>query len=118
LLSPEGQDRYSPDQETEKSRIAVSPKLAFIEAGIQVSPVIMSCPSIPLPKSLCSTLFAAVYKRPSEGGLEGFLLFCLWLFGLESFSDLSFLGLWLDSFALGFLVWESFKKGKVWLKRG
>jgi hypothetical protein len=45
-----------------KNRTAESPKFAFREAGTQVSPVTMPCPS-------CSTLFAAVYKRPTEGGL-------------------------------------------------
>jgi hypothetical protein len=71
----------------------VSPKLAFREAGTQVSLVTMSCP-----KCLCSTLFATVYKRllkKSLGllvfafgfALEGFLGcgFCFELFGVGSF---------------------------------
>jgi hypothetical protein len=72
-----------------------------------------------------SALFDAVYKRPAEGMLQDF---CFLPLALEGFLSLGFLGLWLDSFALGFLVWEAFGrkriakgkllKGKVWLKRG
>jgi hypothetical protein len=35
-----------------------------------------------LPKSLCSTLFAAGYRRPAEGGLEAF---CFYFGGFLSF---------------------------------
>jgi hypothetical protein len=45
---------------------------------MQVSPVKI----MPFPESLCSTLFAAVYKSPTEGGLEVFFAFCLGLFAL------------------------------------
>jgi hypothetical protein len=62
LHLPVGLDQHSPGNETEK-------------AGTQVSPVTMS------PRSLCTTLFAAVYKRPTEGGLGAFA-FCLGLFVL------------------------------------
>jgi hypothetical protein len=56
---------------------------------------------MPLSENCCSTLFAAVYKRPQkEGG--GLLLFALGFY----------FGLWLDSFALGFLVWEAFGREK------
>jgi hypothetical protein len=34
------------------------------------------------------------------------------VFGLEGFLGLGVLGLWLDSFALGFLVWEAFVRKK------
>jgi hypothetical protein len=49
-----------------------------------------SCYNVkPFPKSLCSTLFAIVCKRPTEGGPEafGFCLLELYfgLFGVESF---------------------------------
>jgi hypothetical protein len=68
-----------------KSRTAASPKLVFRETETQVT-----CYNVtPLPKSLCSTLFAAVYKAPpcllvfaavykraAVGGLEAFA-FCL-----------------------------------------
>jgi hypothetical protein len=83
---------------------------------MQVSPVTMSRPS-PLPES-CSTLFAAIYKSPTEGGRGGF---CLGFFGL-------WLLLWevgLLPFVLGFLVWKLLEgkritkgkllKGKEWL---
>jgi hypothetical protein len=33
-------------------------------------------------------------------------------FGLKGFLGLGFLGIWLDSFALGFLVWEAFGREK------
>jgi hypothetical protein len=59
LLLPVAQDRHSPSHETEKSRTAAPPKLAFREAGMQVSSVTMSCP---LPESL----FDPVYKSPAE----------------------------------------------------
>jgi hypothetical protein len=32
--------------------------------------------------------------------------------GMEGFLGLGFLGLWLDSFALDFLVWEAFGREK------
>jgi hypothetical protein len=79
-----------------KSRTVASPKLVVqrsLNAGF-------SCYNVtPLPESLCSNLFAAVFKRPSEGGLRAFA------FGF-------YFGLWLDSFALGFLVWVAFGKEK------
>jgi hypothetical protein len=80
------------------------------------------------------TLFATVYKRPAEGGL-GLLLFAFG-FCFGRLFRLGFGGPWLDSFVLGFLVWETFGgekkriteekrtakgkllKGKEWLKRG
>jgi hypothetical protein len=65
----------------QKNLRAASPKFMFREAGF-------SCYNVtPLPESLCSTLFAAVYKRTPEGG-KGALswLFCFggffWVFGL------------------------------------
>jgi hypothetical protein len=60
----------------------------------------------PLPESLCFTLFAAVYKRPPEGGLGAFCF-------LPLASILGFglcFSLW--AFALGFLVWEAFGREK------
>jgi hypothetical protein len=65
-----------------------------------------------LPKTLCSTPFAAV-KRPTEGGLSFFFFRFLPLpFALEGFWGLCFLGFWLDSFALGFSVWEALGRDK------
>jgi hypothetical protein len=54
-----------------------------------------------------------VYKRPTEGGLGAFCFLPL-AFALEGSLGLRFLGLelWLDSFALGFLVWEAFGREK------
>jgi hypothetical protein len=86
---------------------------------------------MPLPKSLCSTLVAAVYKRPAEGGLEAFC-FLPWGFGGLGFWDFGL------GFGLIFLLWAfwcgkllkgnritegkriakgKLLKGKVWLKR-
>jgi hypothetical protein len=89
----------------------------FREAGMQVSPVKMSRPS-PRTKSLCSTLFTAVYKRllkEEEGLLPlaftwGCCLFLGFGFGL-GFSTLGFL---VGSFWKG----KELLKGKEWLKRG
>jgi hypothetical protein len=70
---------------------------AFREAGMQVSPVTMSCPSPKASAPLCLPLFI---KGPLKEE-EGLLLFAFgfWFGGL--------FGLWLDFFALGFLVWEA-----------
>jgi hypothetical protein len=78
------------------SRTALSSKLfVFREAGTQVSPVTMSRPSLRASAPPCLLLFI---KEPLK-------------------EDLSFFGgLWLDSFDLGFLVWEGFWKGKELLK--
>jgi hypothetical protein len=54
---------------------------------------------MPLPESLCSTLFATVYKRPLEGGLRAFA-FCLLGF---YFGDLLF-GAFLWAFWCGKLL--------------
>jgi hypothetical protein len=59
------------------------------------------------PQSLCSTLFAAVYKRPTERGLEA-LASCLWL--------LLWALVWV--FHLGLFGVGCFWKGKEWLKTG
>jgi hypothetical protein len=61
-----------------------------------------------LPMSLCSSLFAAVYKRPTEGLKEG-VRFLLFAFG---FCFEGFFGLCLLAFALGFFVWEVFVREK------
>jgi hypothetical protein len=87
----------------------VSPKLVFRKAERQVSPVTISPPS---PESLYSTQFAAVYKRPTEGGLGAFCFSPL-AFGLEGFLVFGFWGLWLYSFVLGFLVWEAFGRERI-----
>jgi hypothetical protein len=110
LLSSVGQDRHSPCHETEKSRTAASPKLAFREAGTQVSPVKMSRPSLRASAPPCLPLF--IKGRLKEGVL--IFAFCLLplVFGLEGLLGLGVLGLWLDSFALGFLVWEAFVRKK------
>jgi hypothetical protein len=42
---------------------------------------------------------------------EGLFAFCLWLLIWRALG-LGFWGLWLDSFALGFLVWEAFGREK------
>jgi hypothetical protein len=84
----------------------VFPKLVFREAGMQVSPVAMSRPSLRASAPPCLLL-------STEEGLEAFAFcqglfaFCLWLFALEGFFGFWF-GLWLCSFALDFLVWEAF----------
>jgi hypothetical protein len=69
----------------------------FREAGMQVPPVIMSCPSL---SPVCC------HKRPlkEEEGLLTFLAFVFW------------------DFTLGFLVWEAFGRKRIiegkMLKRG
>jgi tellurite resistance protein TehA-like permease len=79
----------------------------FGEAGTQVSPVIVSRPSLWL------HLFAAV-KDP-EGGRGAFAFGALlWAFGLFAFC---FVGLfafeyWEEDFTLGLLVWEAFGREK------
>jgi fatty acid desaturase len=60
-----------------------------------------SCYNVtPLQESLCSTLFAAVYKRPSEVGL-----------GTFSFA----LGFWTFCLAFGFLPLSIGKKFLLWV---
>jgi hypothetical protein len=54
-------------------------------------------------------LLHLVCHWPAEGGLQAF---CFLPLALEGFGGLSFLRLWLDSFALGFLVWEAFEREK------
>jgi hypothetical protein len=65
---------------------------------------------MPLPEILCSTLFAAIYKRPTEGGGRETLAFCLWLvlWALEGFLDFGF--------CFGLFGVGSFWKGKELLK--
>jgi hypothetical protein len=78
-----------------------------------------------LPESLCSTLFAAVYKRPLEEGM-GFFAFCLWLllWDLEGFFGFG-LGFCCGKLLEGKRISEGKRiakgkllKEKVWLKRG
>jgi hypothetical protein len=66
---------------------------------------------MPLPESLCSTLFATVYERSTEGGLGAFAFCLLGLyFGLSDF----LLGFWL--FALGgFLPLNIGKRLLLWV---
>jgi hypothetical protein len=69
-----------------------------------------SCYNVtPLPKSLCSTLFVCIYKRPLKEGWELFV-FCLGLFGL------GFLGALALFFCFGLFSVRSFWKGKELLK--
>jgi hypothetical protein len=74
------------------------------------------------PQSLCSTLFAAVYKRPTEGG-RGAFAFAFWGFTLGFWAFFAwlrafcFVGLfafeyWEEAFTLGLLVWEAFGREK------
>jgi hypothetical protein len=80
----------------------------FREAGIQVCIITISRPS---QENLCSTLFAAVYKRP-EGGLFAFCFLSL-TFTLEGFLGYGFwLLLW--AFWCGkFLEGKRITKGKL-----
>jgi hypothetical protein len=79
------------------------------------------------PQSLCSTLFASVYKRPTEGGLGGFFAFAFDVY----FGLWRVLGLWLLLWAFwcgkllegkriteGKRIAGKLLKGKEWLKRG
>jgi uncharacterized membrane protein len=75
LLLPVGQDRHSPGCETEKSRTAVSPKLAFRKAGMQVFPVAMSCLFRRASAPPCLLMFI---KGPLKEDWRLFA-FCLWL---------------------------------------
>jgi hypothetical protein len=87
LLLPVDRDRHSPTRNRERQNSCVS-KAVFREAGVQVSPVAMSHPSLWLHLVCC-------YKRPlkEEEGLFAFS-FCLW------------------GFTLGFLMWEAFGRAK------
>jgi hypothetical protein len=68
-----------------------------------------SCYNVmPLPRASAPPCLPLFIKGPLKGGL-GTFAFCLWLFALEGF--LGF-GLWLGTFALGFLVWEVFGREK------
>jgi hypothetical protein len=79
---------------------------------------------MPLPENCCSTLFASVYKRPTEGGL-GALVFAFWVFTLGfwafrlfawlltfCFGGLFAFEYWEEAFTLGLLVWEAFESEK------
>jgi hypothetical protein len=86
-----------------------------------------------LPKSLCSTLFDAVYKRPLKEGLR-FFAFCLWLLLLRAFWAWVFWGSGLIILRWAFgcgkilegkritegkrIAKGKLLKGKEWLKRG
>jgi hypothetical protein len=82
----------------------------FREAGMQVSPVTMSCPSLWLHPVCCC-------KRPLKGekGLLPFVAL-LWDIGLFAwFLAFCFGGdfifeYWEEDFTLGLLVWEAFGK--------
>jgi hypothetical protein len=63
-----------------------------------------------LPKSLCSTLFAAGYKRPTEGGLVAFA-FAFWGFTFGFLLWVAF-EYWEETFTLGLFVWEAFGREK------
>jgi hypothetical protein len=111
LLLPVGRDRHSTGLKTEKSRTAASPKFAFRETGRQFSPVTMShC------KSLCSILFATVYKRPTEGGLKALCFLPLaWVFHFR----LLLWAFWGEKLLEGKRTAKGkLLKGKEWLKRG
>jgi hypothetical protein len=81
-----------------KCKTAASKLFTFREAGMQVSPVTMSHPSL----NCCSTLFTTGYKRLTEGGCQAFLLgrfafaLRLLLFGflMGKAFDLRLLGFW------------------------
>jgi hypothetical protein len=78
------------------------------EAGRQVSPVVMSRPSL---RAYCSTLFTTGYKRLTEGGCGGaftFWFFEVLAFGFSGFLAFGFSGFW----TFGFLLWEAFGKEK------
>jgi hypothetical protein len=97
------QDWHIPGHRRGKCRTAACKLFRFREAGMQVSPVIMSHP-----KNRCSTLFTTGYKRFTEGGHQAF--------------GLRLLVFALGLFALGFLMWEAFgrertSEGKILLKR-
>jgi hypothetical protein len=79
------------------------------------------------PKSLCSTLFAAIYKRP-EGGLETSLALvwrAFWAWVFEGFGlILSLWAFWCGKLLEGERITEGERipkgkllKGKIWLKR-
>jgi hypothetical protein len=106
LLSSVGQDKHSPGHETEK---AEQLRLLSLRSKKQERWfLLLQCHA--LPESLCSTLFATVYKSPAEGGFQAFCFFALGFWGL-GFGGF-WIGLWLDSFALGFLVWEALGREK------
>jgi hypothetical protein len=77
-----------------KGRTAVLLKFVFREAGQQVSPVAMSCPSPWLHPVCC-------YKRPLKEEEE---LFC--------FEGLFAFEYWEEAFTLGLLVWELLQRKK------
>jgi hypothetical protein len=91
LLLPVDRDRHSPTRNRERQNSCIS-KAVFREAGVQVSPVAMSHPSLWLHLVCC-------YKRPLKEE-EGLFAFCF----------LS-LGLYFGLFDVG-----SFWKGKELLK--
>jgi hypothetical protein len=72
---------------------------------MQISPVTMSRPSPRASAPPCLPLFIKEPLKEEE-----------WLFALRLFALEGFLGLWLDSFALGFFGVGSFWKGKELLK--
>jgi hypothetical protein len=84
----------------------------FGEAGMQVSPVTMSCPSPWLHPVCC-------YKRPLKEE-EGLLPFgaLLWAFGLFAwllafcFEEVFAFEYWEEAFIWGLLVWEAFEREK------
>jgi hypothetical protein len=92
LLLPVGRDRHSPGHKQKK---AESPKLLFRGAGMQVSPVTMSCPSLRASAPPCLLLF-----------IKGLLKEDIRFFGAFGLG----FGFW--PFAFGFLVWEAFGKEK------
>jgi hypothetical protein len=114
LLLPVGQDRHSPEHETEKSRAGASLKFAFRETGAQVSPVTMSHPSLKATAPPCLPLFIKVPLKEGWGILGGFLPltftlgFCLWLW--------FWLGYFALNFGFGLFGVGSFWKGKELLK--
>jgi hypothetical protein len=118
-----GRDEHSLGHETEKAE-----QLLLLNLNSENGKAGFFCYNVtPLPESLCSTLFATVYKRAAERRVGAFA-FSLWLelWGFFGDLDLAFaLGFGVRSFLKRKRITEGkriakgkFLKGKEWIKRG